>query len=464
MNPKLSGVGLRDIRPNKVPIDPNSRYDDPNLEQNSVVPITLFKTVFNNGPTIPHSTTEKSYSGFAFHDACWTLLKAVHEPNDIDIRLLNNLCRSCPIIQGLLNWGHDYSGKVQYMRDLNDLSPGQVPLLYPCYTYESMPDGGELSQASYFYNPLEIPGFTQILDDSFASTRLISQEKREAFTIPLHIQDPFTRLPVEILQIILMELPSKDVLNFKLASRVVSNIPLPGSFFASRFDPDFEFHQIFEARKYPVKSHHWKMLYMKAKELSKTHNFRNRKQIWVLLLQLQDLLTELSQRSLEGSLSRSFFEPNAPNDGLFWRFASGNLKGPEQLFTEGCRALWTRHINLPREISNIFVSFIELNGPYICGLRFQQKNGDDICLGYIYPKSEVALATGHLNLAGDGQNVHGIKLAVDDEGFRAISLLMNRELNVKWRGVPNGPYGTPKMRLVNMGSDLTALKAGFDVS
>ncbi|RJE26648.1 hypothetical protein PHISCL_01062 [Aspergillus sclerotialis] len=460
MNPKLSGVGLRATRRNLAPIDPNSRYDDPNINQETVIQITLFKTIFGNDSVAPYFTTAKSFPGFGFHEACWTLLKSMYQPTDIDIRLLNNIYRSFPIQGGLINWGHDYGGRMHYSRDFNSLIPGEVPMLNRLYIHELLSEEEDLNQVFYFYSPSEIPGLTQILHESFASTSSICREQREAFEIPLHIQDPFTRLPVEILEMILMELPSKDVLHLKLASCVFSNILLPQSFFASRFNLGFEFRQILEAQKYHDKIHNWKILYVKVKELSKTHNFRNRMQIWWLILQLQDLLTESCQTPLEGPLSQSFFEPDVPDGGLICSFVSGDLRGPEQLFDDGCRALWTRHTNLPREISSLFVSFTDMDNSYICGLRFEQDNGDDICLGYIRRQSELPLATGHLTFAGDGQNVHGIKLALDKKAFRAISLLMDKERNSNWLGTPDG---VPKIRLASLGSPLTALKAGFDV-
>jgi hypothetical protein len=46
--------------------------------------------------------------GYPFHSACWHLLSAYGSLTPSDIHLLFNLCQSCPIQHGLLNWGHGY--------------------------------------------------------------------------------------------------------------------------------------------------------------------------------------------------------------------------------------------------------------------------------------------------------------------------------------------------------------------
>src|SRR5436189_6082914 len=153
--------------------------------------------------------------------------------------------------------------------------------------------------------------------------------------------DCFAILPLEILQEILVYLPSKDVLNLKLTSAAFAATPLSSVFWASRFQYGFEFHCVFETQKYCTQECSWKSLYLGVRSLCNNSNFRNRCRIWKIILQLEELLLALSSVSIEGSLSRSFFEPDVLSDCMSWTFATGLLREPEAFFNRGCRALWT---------------------------------------------------------------------------------------------------------------------------
>ncbi|XHF99908.1 hypothetical protein AWENTII_003391 [Aspergillus wentii] len=149
---------------------------------------------------------------------------------------------------------------------------------------------------------------------------------------------------MEILDIILHHLPSRDVLNLELESARFAIIPLRESFWKSRFQRGYEFHPLFQARQYHRQGQSWGSLYSKLilKRIPRQTHYRNRSRIWGLLLRLYDLITSLSSLSLEGDASRSFFEPDAADDSLSWNFVSGGLKGLERSFDKGCRVLWNR--------------------------------------------------------------------------------------------------------------------------
>lgn len=78
----------------------------------------------------------------------------------------------------------------------------------------------------FTYDPLAIPELLSIRTDCFAlaDDRATAQD----FAIEIHPDlDSFERLPVEVVQIILNFLPSRDVLNLKIASSVVASTSLP---------------------------------------------------------------------------------------------------------------------------------------------------------------------------------------------------------------------------------------------
>ncbi|KAK2880156.1 hypothetical protein FQN49_000503 [Arthroderma sp. PD_2] len=396
--------------------------------------------------------------GFPLHAACWVLLKEIHHPKDINIQALNNLCRSFPVSAGHLNWGHNFGGLLEYSVGTGDLFPGEECFL----TGYIMPQMGSHDDVSHLADPLYIPALDKILQEGTEDTIPVAQG---LYRGDKHIpkgSDPFKSLPVEIWHEILPYLLSGDILNLKLSSTVLAAMPLPNSFWASRFQRGFEFHYIFEARRFRGRKFNWKMVYLKVKDFQKTASFRNRRRIWKILLRLKVLLADVSGAHLQGRPSQSYFEPAAPKDDLTWIIASGAIQEPGSLFMRGCRALWMRTITVPCKVANIYVSFIAINEiEYISGVRFRQNNGLDVCLGYIFPKTEIPVQASCFTDGQDKCNISYLYLAVDSRGFRALSFPtgIGSKQNKLWFGHSEG---TPKMRLPMKISDSMAFKAGFD--
>ncbi|KAH7037521.1 uncharacterized protein B0I36DRAFT_67283 [Microdochium trichocladiopsis] len=105
--------------------------------------------------------------------------------------------------------------------------------------------------------------------------------------------DPFTRLPYEVVVIVFTYLPSVDMCKLRLASRAAAHISspqrLPQAFWRSRFDPEFEMGFVFAgaSRQTTKAQMDWRDLYVKARatlsEFELFPGFKNRQRIWFSL-------------------------------------------------------------------------------------------------------------------------------------------------------------------------------------
>lgn len=165
---------------------------------------------------------------------------------------------------------------------------------------------------------------------------------------------------------------------------------------------------------------------------------------------------------LEGTVSQSFFEPDAPEDKRSWKPASGVLNEPDSTFFNGCRSLFTRTIDITFKVMGVFLTFVRFNGiEYVSGLRFQQYSGINSSLGYVVSNKEVSMDADRSLLSKDGGGISGFYLAIDSRGVRALSLLTSNGKVSKWVGEHDG---IPKTRLLLNHGTILSLKGGFDVS
>lgn len=255
------------------------------------------------------------------------------------------------------------------------------------------------------------------------------------------------------------------MLNAKLASATFAALPLTNTFWASRFQRGFEFHCIFEVHGLQTKDYDWERIYFSVKShLRDIPSIRNRRRIWKLLLLIDELHSRLISAELQGTISQSFFEPDAPEDKRSWKVASGILHEPDNRFpfSNGCRSLFTRTIDITFKVTGVFLTFARFNGrQYISGIRFQQNNGINSSLGYVVLNEEVEIDADGSLLRKDGCDISGFYLAIDSRGVRALSLITNRGRVSRWFGEHDG---IPKTRLLLDHGGIFSLKAGFDVS
>ncbi|KAJ6262061.1 hypothetical protein Dda_2865 [Drechslerella dactyloides] len=117
-------------------------------------------------------------------------------------------------------------------------------------------------------DPLQVPSLQTLLNNP----PLVSPggpSLQHPFSRSQGPHDLFSRLPNEILDMIMCQLKSKDVANLRLAVRSIAESPLTNSFFRSRFKDPHEMHFVYEsasARSVEGKID-WKELYLAIKAL-----------------------------------------------------------------------------------------------------------------------------------------------------------------------------------------------------
>jgi hypothetical protein len=391
-DPRLSGVGVRGDAEDRVPIDPALKYD--NLAQDSMKELWLLSPYLIPPPSmaVQPALPDPAW-GFPFHASCWRLVQTFCPPTSSRLQYLAKVLLSFPQENGFVNWGHTYGDIVRFNK-------GPISAL-PVEDYYLVP------------KPLDGPGLSAVLCDPIISLSDFYKAIKST-SVPTHDfakvskkqsrfggKDPLGGLPIELLQMVLFQLPSADVLSVKLASSTMASLPLTESFWASRFGSHHEYEYIFESKRLAC-NFGWRRLYFAMKNAQDQPYFVNRRRIWKLSTLLEEMVRKASCSSCSGTSVYSFFEPDAPADDALWNMTSLALKGPADLFNFGCRALRCRRISLPGSIAGVFVSFIELDKvKYVSGLRFQRHSGDDVCLGYIHSRQEFALSFKHTSNSGN---------------------------------------------------------------
>ncbi|KAI9880165.1 MAG: hypothetical protein M1830_004984 [Pleopsidium flavum] len=472
----LSGVGLRtdiSIATCTAPRNAEARYDDRNYEPSLSDEISPLRPYFAHGAMGPpivfdpdQPAPEDTPWGFFFHRSCWCLLEAIFHPQDIPLRTLNDFCRSCPFMWGMLDWGHDYGGLVSFEIDQNDLLAGEENRIQN-YKVTLSVYGHRTAPLSLYADPLDIPELRQCLAKSITCRQQMRDVKPPAQIVYMTAVQAglecFSQLPPEILDNILLHLQSKDLCNLRLASRTVATMPLSQSFWASRFLPGFELATIFEVHsiEFRPQDRDWMSLYHRVKALSTIPGLLNRNRIWRILQPLVDLLTCYSCLSLTGSPSPTFYDPDVPKRHLqSWKLVGGALNEPKKSFIDGCVVLFERTVSLPKSMTGLFVSTIYFSDTqYVTGLRFVQHNESDVCLGYNVPGEEVFL---DLDCHSDGENLggfSGFQIAVGPRGIQALAVVSSTGRVSTWAGHPEG---VPRMCLMARFKHISALKGGFD--
>ncbi|RSL49403.1 hypothetical protein CEP54_012435 [Fusarium duplospermum] len=409
---KLSGVGRYEGGGRKyLPAQSRGRYDDADFNENTQVE---FRLRFRKGGPGQGDSPPRVW-GFVFHAACWEIIRILFQP---DVQLIFSLCFSMPIhLTKLLDWGHNYGGIVVGIPD--DENPPHVDLHHT--PPNTRADG-----------------------------------------------DVFHRLPNELLQAILVELPRKDVRSLRQASPIFANLHLSESFWASRFWRGHEFHYVFETVRSGPDS--WEKLYLALRYMEP--RLADRKRIWSLVLELESLQNQVSGTVCNGDRLLTAFDTskngrvkkNEHTRGwreLDWCTAGINLCIEYDWFNVGCRPWFARILRCrPRlRVRHLWVSFVCMSGrSFVSGFRFVRPNGKVNSLGYIHPDQEVKICF------SDGRHespytISGWQCAVENQGFRAVAVLAADGTMSRWAGEPDG---VPRWRLRGPGKRISAIKAEFD--
>lgn len=417
-------------------------------------------------------------TGFPFHCSCWELFRKTQDTRSAsvdEIQALFDLLRSFPRHE-LVDFGHKYGGIATYDLELNyfhqsyfippldRLLPGEEPRLV--YIRDDQA-GQELQK----HNPLEVEAIQLAFENGGHVTNSYSQpeSQKPSMLAGTRVADPFRNVPVEILQLILSELSSQDVVSVKKSSRPFQYTPLADTFWRSRFEPGREFGHIFEAQDhFRSRNGQWKNIYQKFKAVNRTPALVNRQRIWTLAEVLSGLLrTKLNLPRCFGTPLRSYFEPAAQQlqENGSWQKASRCLRAFNETFGTGSRSLFSRAIVVPQNINGIFASTIELLGKtYICGLRLQHSEGSALRLGYVRPGFETLCTW---STGTRPRKFVGFHLAQGQRGIQGLAIISCKDGLSDWVGEH---YNVPKRRLMlathhpHTTNSITMIEGGFDVS
>ncbi|KAI8712800.1 hypothetical protein NCS52_01379200 [Fusarium sp. LHS14.1] len=432
---RLSGVGTINNDGAKAPRDFKRRFDDDDIQPTELITIDLATRSFDKFIGVNPTTQEPGFWGFGFHSSCWGILTHLFQPN---LNELLQACLSFPLRdRGILDWGHTYGGAIVIKED------DGLPMLLPRYFR------GANTMDPMRQDPFNLSAILELARHAIPEHPI---DKTSAIEVSGQDSgvDPFSSLPPELIAAILEFVPSRYVLCVKLASRPFAVCLLTESFWASRFLEGQDFHHVFEVWKSKPKS--WASMHQALRGIKNHRKLLSRKRVWELSLKLRDILGQLMP-ICHGDPLRSYFEPVGSHDHLDWQVASRGLARPEDEFRQGTRSLRTRVIDIPQDVQEIFISFVQLSlGEFVSGILFQRQNGEDVRIGYSEHSREFPLGI------PPGLEVRGLFLAFSEMGVQAVSALMEDDTRSPWRGAEQG---LPKMRLSTT-SRLTAMKGEFD--
>ncbi|KAI0396137.1 hypothetical protein F5Y17DRAFT_137756 [Xylariaceae sp. FL0594] len=189
------------------------------------------------------------------------------------------VCISFESVRGVVAFSHDYGGA--HLRQRDEYGPRGF------WRHGTELPKGPLSSSIWTSDPLE----------SFIHSIEAVDVPKLSHGPPFFLeparssQDPFCKLPMEILQAILIHLRSPDVLNLKLASRTIANTPPHDRFWYSRFCPQGEFRHCFEFERYEMYSGRWETVLRAVRGRQPNHSLVNRKRIWDPAAVLHHLLS-----------------------------------------------------------------------------------------------------------------------------------------------------------------------------
>ncbi|MBE3047256.1 hypothetical protein IMZ48_32985, partial [Candidatus Bathyarchaeota archaeon] len=386
--------------------------------------------------------------GFVFHDVCWTLLDTLYGTDDVPLARLHAVLTSLPSPVSWTgpSWCHTYGG-------LYKAHPGEKlwnGLLY----LEGRAENKQVNSAPY--NPLRITGIERPHD----KRKLKGPFLLSAWEWPERVgEDPFARLPLEIIYMIVDLLPVRDVGAARGASRVLVGVFHDQYFWRTRFKARGERAWLFEAfGPTRVKKPDWRVLYRRKRGRILSRQERNRARIWSILQETRDVL------SLEwsGDVPEVGVEGDDGVAGQHWLTVSKRTDDTPPAEDSGsggdfCYRFREQVIHLPGPIKAVSASVVRLEDTtYITGMRITPAGHGAIRAGYLDPAGEQSF-----DVTGSNHgHVQGFNLAVGRWGIQAVQCIFFDESTSSWIGNPDD---VPVSRLSAPDGIIHDLKADFDV-
>ncbi|VUC36347.1 unnamed protein product [Clonostachys rosea] len=452
----LSGVGYVRLDFVQVPIDPN--VADENIQplgldgldqREGFIEVQLHslrrhehtQTLRQHGPHFVRPLVPFLW-GFAIHSFCWDMLNSNSPP---DLQALFQACLSMPLSRwGALDWGHDYQGLID-----------PVPIVDPRGTKLGSRD----LMGNWWENltPSQIPAIQGLVEAENSASSIAQPILETARRMISTAGDCFSSWPTELLEIVLLDLSSKDVRALRRASPVFANVQLREAFWASRFTFEHEFGYVLEARTWKPQS--WRSLYagMSRVEQGRT-SLSSRYRIWNLASILKEQVREAVHPACHGEPVMGLIEPQHSNEWLKtkWQTATRGLVDEPEHFEFGCRPLRTRVVQVPTPLrmSRVVVSFARVGDEnYISGLEFVIHNETSIKIGYTGRREE------HIEVDESLLPIRGWLLALGMSGIQGIAAVM-KDSSLSSRV---GKFeDLPQYSLRSGGSDILAMKGEFD--
>ncbi|KAI9732187.1 MAG: hypothetical protein M1834_004284 [Cirrosporium novae-zelandiae] len=392
-NPRISGVGSRrNIYSSTVlaPQDFGVRFDDPGFSRPSSLDIHSYLCMDQSAVL-----DESHYWGFIFHDSCWQLLNAACYPRQVSAQVLYDFCRSCPGINWVINWGHNYG--------ILDVSNAKKVLpVFEGFLLEEYERVSELratvTGAFYLADPFHWPILGEIVEGALHERGDLIIQK-QPISVAYVDRDRFAKLPPEVREIVIINLPYKDVKNL-------------------------------------------------------------RARVWDVVQPLADALNPFADVRLCGTPSPTFYDPDFTEAISEWRCVGGNVREDKRSLLFGCRTLFSRTVNVPSKLAAVCVSIIWFyDVHYITGLRFVEEGGDIVDMGYILSDDMITLEIKDLSGGESSNHLRGFQLGIGPRGIQAIALVTGDGRVSKWVGRPQNLLRT---RLLSGGQHIKELKGNFD--
>ncbi|CAH0000009.1 unnamed protein product [Clonostachys byssicola] len=334
--------------------------------------------------------------GFVFHAHCWCILSMANGPSPIPLRRLFDVCSSLHIVGNTLHWGHDYQGLPGF--SVSDNS-GDAPA-----------HGLDVSrQRDYIVACDPIHDYPAVLFGRYPDVppawpaRAISNCRRNS-----DAQDPFSRLPMELILIIAAHVETTDVLKMRLATREFWPLLHDEAFWKTRFGPgserawlfsvyhDSEHSWLFNSFSEPEhqrwleygawQPEDWRSLWRQTRPERLGPDLNNLQRVWELA---EAILLILRMRP--GPTENHSPLPEKADVGYWLRYhgeiqelvARAIQTGDAYRFTRGCRELYCIHSEVSKSMCRLTFYFVDMAGSrYLAGLKMTDRSGAERLMGY----------------------------------------------------------------------------------
>lgn len=438
---RVTGVGRHD-NPGvlwRAPRDPTLRWDDiPPGSEDDFVQIPVMKDRPANG-----------VHGFILHESCWKIVQKASGPEGFSLERLLCVCESLPFAAFFdgVDWGHDYGGLIKL----------DVDNQYPRPPLTAIPISQRVIGLGAMKGPFYEAGF-QIMTQP--RTALLRNPDPRQPPIMSH-GGPLSRLPWELLEMISWDLPTRDALNLRLASRRFQPLFYSAGFWASRFRVDGERDFLFEAREATPSWDAARLLhlYRDSRHPAATPELRNRARVWKLARLLVPMIRPFSPSNTSRDSTDSFRrrQTRSSSSTQLVRLAANEQPPIQNLdeweaFTQGCRSTGTVEIDVPYGDLEIGIAVVDMGDrDYVTGIKFVDRNGREHIVGRMFNRTTTMC---------DLKTLYGFRVAMGAGGIRALSVLGYGRYS-DWVGRPEG---VPQSERLRMDTPVTRLSATFDVS